>query len=376
MNVRHKHPAPSDVDASYPLAPMQQGMLFHSVSSSRPGVYVQQLLCTLHESLQLSLFILAWEKVIERHPILRTTFRWEGLDTPVQDVHRRSPLTWELHDWRGYSQEEIASRLQHYLQADRQCGFDLSAGPLMRLAIMRCDEEDYRCVWTYHHALLDGRSRLLVTKEVFALYDAVRQGQEAQLPPVRPYQDYIAWLQQHDVTTAETFWRERFSGFCTPTPLIVELPMETTAEQEQGNGEQALTLTADFTSTLHNFVQEHGLTVNTVLQGAWALLLSRYSGEDDIVFGATRACRRSTLSGSTDEMVGLFINTLPVRVRVPGAMPVLSWLQALRAQQTAVRDYEHTPLAKIQTWSDIPPGAPLFESLMIFEKHRVVDASL
>lgn len=376
MNIRPKHPIANDIETSYPLAPMQQGMVLHSVSSARPGVYVQQLLCTLHESLQLPLFIRAWEQVIERHPILRTTFCWEGVATPLQYVHRQLPLAWELHDWRGYVPNVITERLHRYLQTDRQHGFDLSVGPLMRLAIMRCAEEDYRCVWTYHHALLDGRSRLQVTKEVFALYDAACQGQDVQLPLGRPYQDYIAWLQQQDVTKAEAFWRERLSGFRLPTPLVVDTPPETASAPPQDNDEQAFIFPADFTAVLHKFAQAHRLTVNTVLQGAWALLLSRYSGEDDIVFGSTRACRRSTLSGTNEEMVGLFINTLPMRVRLPSDMPILSWLHALRAQQVAVREHEHTPLSMVQTWSEVAPGAPLFESLMLFEKHRVVDASL
>lgn len=376
MNIRPKHPIANDIETSYPLAPMQQGMVLHSVSSVRPGVYVQQLLCTLHESLQLPLFIRAWEQVIERHPILRTTFCWEGVETPLQYVHRQLPLAWELHDWRGYLPDVIAERLHRYLQIDRQRGFDLCTGPLMRLALMRCDEGDYRCVWTYHHALLDGRSRLQVTKEVFALYDAACQGQATQLPPIRPYRDYIAWLQQQDVTKAEAFWRERLSGFHSSTPFVIDSQSETAPEYIQGNEEQELILTEDFTATVHKFVQEHGLTVNTVLQGVWALLLSRYSGEDDIVFGSTRACRRSALGGTSEEMVGLFINTLPMRVRLPSDMAVLSWLHAVRAQQVAVREYEHTPLSMVQTWSEVAPGAPLFESLMLFEKHRVVDESL
>ncbi|MFL6332855.1 MAG: amino acid adenylation domain-containing protein [Pyrinomonadaceae bacterium] len=357
------------IESTYKLSPAQQGMLFHSMAALHTGVYLQQLRCGLHEDLHVPAFVRAWERVAERHAVLRTGFRWDGADGPRQEVQRTIVLPFEQHDWRDLSAGAQESGLETYLREDRQRAFEFGEAPLMRFALFRMAEDDYRLVWTSHHALLDGRSRLIVLKEVFAFYEAFCSGRDLTLAEPRSYSDFIGWLEQQDWRKAEESWRRRLKGFVAPTPLVVAAA--TTHEPSEPRvGEESTRLSAGLTSALHSFAQKHGLTLNTILQGAWALLLSRYSDETDIVFGTTRAGRRATVDGA-EAMVGLFINTLPVRAEMSPERSLLSLLQELRAQSVALREYEHTPLLKIREWSDLPAGSPMFESIVVFENYHL-----
>lgn len=352
------------IEDSYPLSPMQQGMLFHSLYEQQSGVYSEQIICSLHENLNVAALMQSWQRVVERHSVLRTSFRWSDSNQLVQSVYTEVKLPLEQQDWRGLSEKEHSNRLQAYLQSDRQCGFDFKSAPLMRLALFRLTEADYKLIWTFHHALLDGRSFLIVLKEVFALYEAFCQNRDCQLEKPRPYRDYIDWLEQK-TSFHEEFWRRSLHGFAAPTQVSVATKSE---QQTTSYGTQEVLLSAATTEALQSLAQEHQLTLNTLVQGAWAMLLSRYSGEDDVVFGATRACRHTELK-DMESMVGLFINTLPVRVHVEPDSSLLPWLKELRTQWIALRDYEHTPLVKVQEWSEVPRGTPLFESIVMFENY-------
>lgn len=359
-----------NIEDSYPLSPVQQGMLFHSLDAPHSGVYLQQLICAFHEDLDVLAFKRAWQRVVERHPILRTSFRLRGIDEPLQEVHRAVPLRLEEQDWRDLSAGQQETQLDAYLHADRRRGFDLTEAPPKRLALFRVTDTDYRFVWSSHHAVLDGRSRFLLLKELFAFYEAFCKGQDLQLRQPRPYRDYIDWLGQQDFSKAESFWRRMLSGFAAPTSFGVDRVYPTKSDVEEGYGKQGIRLSKALTSALQSLAQQNQLTLNTLFEGAWTLLLNRYSGEEDIVFGTTRAIRRSAL-GADDTVVGLFLNTLPTRIQVSPEKLLLTWLKEVRAQWIATRSYEHTPLVRVQGCSDVPPGKPLFESILIFEKYAL-----
>ncbi len=352
----------STVIDTYPLSPMQQGMLFHHLLGTHRGADLEQIVATLPEDLDVPAFQRAWQTVVARHPVLRTSFRWEELEEPLQDVHATVEPPWELHDLRGLPPTEQSQRVETWLVADRARGFDLRQAPLLRLALFRCAEREYRFVWTFPHILLDGRSFPLVLGEVFTCYEAFRRGVDLHLPARRPYRDHIEWLRRQDFSRAEGFWRRLLAGLSGPTPL----PSVPGDGEQHGRGEVGTSLSRGLTEALTVLAREHGITLSTVVQGAWAILLSRWSGEEDVVVGATRACRRSALP-EAEEMIGLFINTLPVRVHVRGEAPLLPWLQELRAQQVAVRPFEHTPLVDVQRWSGLAGGTPLFESIVVFD---------
>ncbi len=358
---------PDTIEAIYPLSPMQQGMLFHSLYTPESGVYFEQLCFTLHGDLDIAAFERAWQALIDQHPALRTVFAWETRDKPLQVVRQHAILPRTTHDWRDLSPDAQENQLAAWLKDDQGRGFDLHQAPLMRLTLFRLADETWRCVWSFHHLILDGWSLTLALKDVFAFYEAARQGQDLRLPPPRPYRDYIAWLHAQNLAEAETFWRETLRGFTTPTPLHVQRATEANPAADD-YAEQHLRLPAATTTALHTFARQQRVTLNTVIQGAWAALLSRYSGEPDVLFGATIAGRPAALD-NVEGMIGLFINTLPARVHVPDEGALGPWLQTLQAQQAAARRYEYAPLVDIQRWSDVPQGQGLFDTLLVFENY-------
>lgn len=355
-----------DMQSAYPLSPLQMGMLYHALSEPSSGVDIEQILFTLHESLDLSVWEHAWTALLQRHDILRTRFRWEDVDEPVQIVEPAVPVQIVVEEWPTADAEERERRLRELLRTDRATDFHLAQAPLMRFRCIRLGEEGTYFLWTFHHALLDGRSFPILIEEVFQLYEAAKQNQTAQLPPVRQYRDYIDWVCAQDFDRTQSFWQEQLHGFRMPTPFGIDVDRERAAALPCGYQEQECRLTVEETVQLEEFSRRHSLTPNTVLMGAWALLLARYTGETDIVFGGTRACRASALPGART-MAGLFINTVPVRIGVDEDQGVVGWLQQLRDQWVRLREYEHTPLSKIQAWSPVERGQPLFESIVVFE---------
>ncbi|HEU5229913.1 MAG TPA: MupA/Atu3671 family FMN-dependent luciferase-like monooxygenase [Ktedonobacteraceae bacterium] len=360
-----------NVEAIYPLSPMQLGMLFHTLYAPQSEVYFEQFNCTLHGDLHVPAFQKAWQRIVDRHPVLRTLFLWKDLERPVQIVLPQCSCPWSVLDWRHIPVDEQERQVKAFLQADRAQGFDLARAPLMRLTLIRLTDRGYHFSWSFHHLLLDGWSLPQVLQEVFALYEAYREGKDIELKARRPYKDYITWLYEQDTEKAETFWRETLKGFTTPTPFNVQ---RATRHGEQSGSqryaEQQLRLSSEMTKALQTLARKHQITLNTIFQGIWAIVLSHYSGEDDVLFGATVSGHPAALIG-VEEMIGLFINTLPVRVQVAGESSLLHWLRELQAQQADARQYEYCSLIQIQGWSDIPRGQPLFETLLIFENYPV-----
>jgi amino acid adenylation domain-containing protein/thioester reductase-like protein len=359
-----------NIENIYPLSPTQQGILFHTLYAPKSGVYVVQSCYTFSKTLNIAAFKQAWQQVTNQHPILRTSFYWKQHKEPFQVVNRNVQLPWQQYDWQEFPISEQPKRLEAFLQADRQQGFDVSQAPLMRLTLIQVAKETYHFIWSSHHLILDGWSGALVLQQVFQAYEALCNGQVVSLSRCRPYADYIAWLQQQDLSQAEAFWRKLLQGFTAPTQLRVSR----FANGATGYDEQSLKLSPATTAALQSLARQHKLTLNTLVQGAWAILLSRYSGEEDVVFGATSAGRPPALVGS-ESMVGLFINTLPVRVQVCGDDLLIPWLQKLQAQQVEAQQYEYSPLVQVQGWSEVPRDLPFFESILVFENYPV-DASL
>ncbi len=273
-----------DTDQVYALSPTQEGILFHSIDTSHAGVYILQLSC-MFRNLNTTAIERAWEAVIARHAILRTAFVWENVERPMQVVSERVALPFTRLDWRDLEPAAQNERFETYLHEDRNRGFVLSAAPLMRLSLIQVDEEAFRFVWTYHHLLLDGWAIFLVLQELFQFYEAFASGQELQLEPARPYREYIDWLERQDPAEAEKFWRELLKGFSEPTS--VRLATGKVNERAAGVEEQRVLLPEEMVNDLQSFARREQLTLNTLVQGVWALILSHYSGKKDVVFGVT-----------------------------------------------------------------------------------------
>jgi amino acid adenylation domain-containing protein len=343
---------------------MQQGMLFHRLAGHDAGVDVEQVICELNEEIEPAHFARAWNEVIARHAILRTSFGWDG-DEPRQIVHPPTDVRLALRSEEFGSEHEGRRGLEEYLACDRAEGFDLSRAPLLRVALLRGAAGRSWFVVTFHHLLLDGRAMIVVFREVLELHDAFVAGRRLELSEPRPYRSYIDWLQTIDTAAAGEFWRERLKGCTDVAPLPSIRP--TSVEAGAARGELALQLDETATAKLRACARTHDVTLNTLVQAAWAVVLGRHSGAEHVIFGAVRACRHIPVDGA-ESLVGLMINTVPLHVRVDADAAVASWLQALRAQWLDLRGHEHTPLVQIQQWSGIPATRPLFETVVNFQE--------
>lgn len=362
------HPHDNRIEDIYELSAMQQGMLFQRLydADAQADTYFEQILLTLDGTLDVALWQQAWQKVTDRHGALRSAFHWEDLEQPLQIVERDVRLPWEFKDWRDSAPAARASRLDALLDADRARGIALDEAPLMRFTLIRWDERQWQLLWSHHHILFDGWSMAILLNEVTAIYEAGHRGELPALTRPPLFRDYIEWLQAQDHDAARAYWRQRLQGFAEPTPL----PLARPAAISQAISEVKLVLAEAHTTQLRDVARRHRLTLNNLLQGAWALLLARYSRADEVVFGVTVSGRPAQIEG-VGQMVGLLINTLPLRVRINEDQPVLAWLQTLQSQYLDQEPHQFLPLAEIQATSDVAKGHALFESILIFESYPV-----
>ncbi len=352
------------IEDVYPLTPMQAGMVFHGLSQADQGVYFQQVSFVLDGVTDPLALGAAWQHVVDRTPVLRTTVAWDGLVEPVQLVHADATLPITYLDW-----SDGPERLRPLLAEDRARGIDLAVAPVSRLAIARLSPTRVRVVWTFHHVLLDGWSTFGVLSDVLDRYTAGRPA--AADRPV--FRDYLAWLHDQDEARAQRYWRPVLAGLSAPTPLPRD--RRSTPHASRTSERATMDFGPERSARLHEFAKRCRLTTNAVVQGAWALLLSRYSGQDDVCFGATVAGRPAELPGVRD-IIGIFINTLPVRVGIPDAEPVGEWLRALQRTQVEGRQFEHVGLPRLHAWSDVPRDTALFDSVVIFENYPIDEQSL
>ncbi|HKG22149.1 MAG TPA: amino acid adenylation domain-containing protein, partial [Blastocatellia bacterium] len=317
----------------------------------------------------------AWQTVMDRHAVLRTAFTWEGRSKPLQVVYKHAALPWVDQDWTAPAEtNQREDRLQRLLDEDRRIGFDEARAPLMRFMLIKLDEDEYRFIWSFHHALMDGWSVGLVLKEVFEIYRAICDRAPVPSDQRRPYREYISWLRKQDTGEAEEHWRKELEGIKGPTRLGIDRSPGSRPSQEETYRSLQTALGEPLIESIGRLTRRYQLTVNTVMEGAWALLLSRYSGQQEVLFGATVSGRPPGMPGA-QETVGLFINTLPVKVDVRPDERVADWLKGLQSRQVESRVYEYSPLVEVARQSGVEPGSPLFESIFVFENFPV-DAAL
>ncbi|MDJ0674318.1 MAG: amino acid adenylation domain-containing protein [Calothrix sp. MO_167.B42] len=359
----------------YPLSPMQEGMLFHTVYSPEDGVYFEQVTGRITGTVDIGAFNLAWQAVVERHPVLRSAFVWSGQQQAVQVVNKSVEFAIVEYDWRDLSPQLQEEELNRYLTTTRSQGFVLEQPPLMSFAMMRLDDCTWQWVWNHHHILVDGWSLPILFQEVLTIYQSTVQGVSPSLAPVAPYRHYIQWLASHHEGSAQQFWRENLAGIDKPTRLLFSsLPHGESEENQVAYEKVDLHLGELEFANLQKMAQSQRLTLNTLAQGAWALILQKYGAEQDVLFGVTVSGRPPELA-DIENMVGLFINTLPMGVRFNPTLTVAEWLQSIQQRHVQMGEYEHSKLTDIHQWIGFPTGEPLFESILIFENYPI-DESL
>ena len=352
--------APEAIEDVYPLAPMQQGILFHSVYAPGDGTYINQLRVDV-EGLDIQRFRDAWQTAVDAHDSLRTGFHLTD-GQALQVVHARAALPVRLQDARAHANP--AAACDALAIEERAAGFDLARPPLMRLAVVCTDADRHHLIWTCHHLLLDGWSQSRLLGEVLARYAG-----KSPAPVTGRYRDFIAWLQQRDAAADERFWIERLDGVDEACRLADAVSADSGCE---GYDERVQVFEAVDTGRLTAAARRHKVTVNTLIQAAWLILLQRYTGQRQVVVGATVAGRPAELPG-IEQRIGLFINTLPVAANVPLDASVADWLRTVQATSLAVREHEHTALYDIQRWLG-RSGEALFDHILVFENYPVDQA--
>jgi amino acid adenylation domain-containing protein/non-ribosomal peptide synthase protein (TIGR01720 family) len=358
----------AEVDTLYPLSPMQQGLWFHAQLSSGP-VYVNQLRAMLDVP-DVDRLQAAWQAVVDRHDILRSGFLQDGLDSPLQLVYRHVHLPVDQYDLRETRNPE--QELATLCTRQRNEPLNLRRGPLMRLSLVRLDERRHCMLWTRHHLLLDGWSSARVLAEVCQHY---AQGCIADPLPATRYRDYIGWLAGQDAQASALFWQKRLAILDEPTLLApVAGSVAAALGSDAGFAEHGSVWDAAQTRRLEEFARSQRVTLNTLIQGAWSILLWRHTGKPSVAFGATVAGRPAALP-EAERILGLFINTLPVIQRIAPSEPVGQWLRTLQETNIALREHEHTPLYDIQRWAG-QGGQSLFDSIIVFENYPIDRAAL
>ncbi|WP_432041783.1 amino acid adenylation domain-containing protein [Streptomyces cadmiisoli] len=354
--------AQPDVRDILPLTPLQEGLLFHSGYDDGPDLYTMQLYVDLVGPVDAAAVLRAGRLMLRRHPNLRASFRWQGLRRPVQVITDHDDFAWHETDLSALDETERGKALERLEAADRDHRFDLTRAPLMRMALVRLAPDRHRLLVTHHHTLIDGWSTPLFVRELLRL--TADGGDTGALPPVRPYRDFLAWLDGQDTKASVAAWVRALAELDGPTLVAGDRgtrhlpvrPRELTAELDAA-------ATAALTATL----REHGLTLHTVVLGVWATVLARLTGRDDVVFGATVSGRPGELDGSA-EMLGLFINTVPVRIRLRPGDTVARLFQEIAAGQAELLAHHHVPLSEIQRTTG---HDTLFDTAVVVENFPV-----
>lgn len=360
-----------NIEDILPLTPLQSGLLYHTLSEPEAGYYWTQFSFDIAGRMQKALFQEAWQRAIARHASLRTVFSWENRERPLQIVCKNAELPWTELDWSAHSAKDQESKFEELLKQDRAAGCDLRKAPLMRFIFIRLGAERHRFVWAHPHLILDGWSLSLVLNEVLDEYDAMQAGTTEPAPAARSsMHNFIGWLSKQTWTDAEAFFKNNLAGLTAPTPLVTATPREKVLGLPADYASLSLSLTAEETTRLTSFARGRRITLNSLMQAAWGLLLHRYSGERDVLFGATLAGRSAPVP-RIESTVGLFINTLPVRFTIDPDLNVSQWLQSVHSMQPELLQHQYAPLLDVQGWSQIPRGLPLFESIFVFENYPV-----
>ncbi|GLX17077.1 condensation domain-containing protein [Streptomyces lavendulae] len=364
--VRRHAADPDGITKLFPLTDMQKGMLFHCQLDPDAGVYVEQLLYTLDGDLDVDAFHRAWQHVARRHEILRTWIATRGLDDPLHAVQQDVEPQWTVLDWAGHDGAAQDAMLGRWLDADQRRGFDLEQAPLFRLALIRTGAARYRFVMTYHHLVLDIWSLFVLLRDAVELYRADREDTAPALPAPRPYSDYVAFVLQQDTTDSRAYWTERLAGFKGPTVIGRTARPDLSASDRELHAGATYGFGPEATSSLLAYGRDQRLTVNSMIQASWATVLAALTDSDDVCFGTTITHRPVALSGIED-MAGIFVNILPLRLSLDPARPLAGWLRHVQDTQLEAHSHEKYPLPLIQQHPDLPSGHLLFESLLVFE---------
>uniref|UniRef100_UPI000AE9413C non-ribosomal peptide synthetase n=1 Tax=Aquimarina longa TaxID=1080221 RepID=UPI000AE9413C len=356
------------IDSFYKLSPMQEGMLFHGLYDTDSKAYIEQMSLDFSKGLHVEALKSSWEYVMKNHSTLRTSFLYEELSIPLQCAYNEVKLPFIELDYSTYEGIEKEEKLEKFLTEDCEKGFSFNEVPLMRITLIKTGKDAYKMVFTHHHILMDGWSSAMLMEELLVAYEAFYKGEEPPQKKEDAFEDYIKYISKSDEQKEEVFWKTYISKL--ETSSILPFSESTTLRNKGiGNNEKLLlSLESDFTEHIKSYATEKRLTVNSIIQGVWALLLSRYTGNEEVVYGVTVSGRPTDLERS-EQRLGLYINTLPLYTKIDNNVSIGEWLTSLQLDQVSCREYQYTSLAKIQSYSGV--RGDLFDSILVFENYPV-----
>lgn len=350
----------------YELTPTQQAMLLYSLYAPKSKAYFERVCYSYQGPLDRRAFAKAWQEVVNRHEILRAEFMSGESEGPVQTILAGATLPFQHLDWRAYPLARQQELLDEFLEADSELGFDLAKPPLIRVALLQTQADNYWIVISNHHIILDGWSMSVLRQEVSQLYRQYALGSPATLEQPTQFGDYVSWLGTVDDAASQEFWRTELKGFAAANQLPIDKAAGKLPSAVEHFGEQQVSLPNDLTQAIRAFARSNHLTLSTVIQAAWAVVLGRYCATNDVVFGITVSGRPYELPG-VENLVGLLINTLPLRLETAPEDSCLSFLRKVQSRVGGLLEHEHSSLKQIHDWCDAPRNLPLFETLLVFE---------
>jgi len=334
-------------------------MYFHALASDASDLYIVQQRIDIDGPLDPSLFRAAWLSIVERHAALRTTFHWEPGQTPRQVVHDRLEFDFAALDLSHTPDAPL--QVEARFESDRSLRFDLANGPLMRVVLFTMAPDRHTMLWSQHHLVQDGWSASIVLGELFAAYEDLQAGREPDLSEARPFSDYIAWLEGRPIEATESFWRKTLTGFEEPTRLVEQA----TLDSGDAYTRRSRTLDSGLSEALRRFARDNRLTLNTVLVGSMGILVGRLSGSRDVAMGVVASGRPPTLPG-VEAMVGMFINTLILRLEIDESRTPGAWFVEVQGRQADLMEHEHSSLTDVQGWSPLGPSTNLTDTLFAY----------
>ncbi|MEC2307910.1 non-ribosomal peptide synthase/polyketide synthase [Bacillus atrophaeus] len=359
-------PHAGEIENVYPLTPMQKGMLFHSLLDEDSSSYFEQASFDLQGALEIDRFAASLERLFEKYAVLRTRFYSGWNDVPLQIVYKTQRPKVHFADLRDMDKNRREDEIRSYQREDKAKGFDLAQDRLMRIAIFRMEDYKYHIIWSFHHIVMDGWCLPLITKEVFEHYSALQEGKEIESVYTAPYSDYMEWLDRQDHEAAKRYWSEYLEGYKGETRLLHKRPQHERKTYAYSN--VICQFDHEQTKQLQQIANQHQVTLNTLIQTLWGILLQKYSGSGDVVFGSVVSGRPAEIPG-VEQMIGLFINTIPVRIRCDEDSSFAETMQMVQQNALASQSYDTYPLYEIQTQTEQKQN--LIDHILIFENYPI-----
>jgi hypothetical protein len=346
-----------NVQDIYPATPMQELMLLHTLARRSDDTLLSQFVFAMEGAVDADALDLAWQAVVARHPMLRTAFVTHKVEQPLQVVRQTVALPFELVDLRNDADQDAA--LARLCRDDRHKGFDPARAPLMRLFLVRLGDENWRLVWTSHHLLMDRWCLGQIFRDLDDAYSTCLRGQQAALPAAPNFRQYVDWLAQQDPAAARTYWHDQLAGFTHPTPLASTRPAAPTVQASK------FLLAEASARALDAAAQRFAVSKGTLVQAALALVLAEVNRVRDVLFGIAAAARPPAVP-NVESIVGSFVNNLPVRTQLDATRSLAAWLKSIQHSAFARSDYEYLSPLTIADQVDLPEGAALFDTLLVW----------